>query len=60
MVFLFVFPQFPSSTFDYHTTLVTFGPLDCKKVAEIDWQRVAEEINEKGYAMGVTILKDAK
>jgi hypothetical protein len=36
------------------------GPLDYEKVAEIDWQRVAEEMNEKGYAMGVTILKDAK
>jgi hypothetical protein len=35
-------------------------PLDCKKVTKIDWQRVAEEMNEKGYAMGVTILKDAK
>jgi hypothetical protein len=31
-----------------------------RKVAEIDWQRVAEEMNEKEYAMGVTILKDAK
>jgi hypothetical protein len=36
------------------------GPLDCKKVAEIDCQTVAEEMNEKGFAMGVTILKDAK
>jgi len=60
VVFLFVFPQFPSSTFDYHTTLVTFGPLDCEKVAEIDWQRVAEETNEKGYAIGVTIHNDMK
>jgi len=36
------------------------GPLDCEKVAEIDWQWVAEEMNEKRYAMGVTILKDSK
>jgi hypothetical protein len=36
------------------------GPLDCEKVSQIDWQRVAEEMNEKGYAMDVTILKDVK
>jgi hypothetical protein len=30
-----------------------------ENLAEINWQRVTEEMNEKGYA-SVTFLKDAK